>query len=186
MFYFVCSTEKRIRPHPMISNNAQDLNGNPFQGICNDDLNKEECSFDGNDCCSFRNVNSQASLNVTAQTQWYDDNNVWHKSCKTCECKDPCKEFLNSDEFKETSEFKKLKCDINNYSRGQIGNDICDPCNNFPQCDYDGNDCCPKFRDDKCFKDAPADSESKCQCKSGTHVFYILYAIRRRKYVYAG
>ena len=161
----------------MISNNAQDLNGNPFQGICNDDLNIEECSFDGHDCCVSRNVENQDKPIDTAQTQWYDENNVWYKSCETCECKDPCKEFLNSTEFKETPEFKKLNCDINNYSRAQIGDGICDPCNNFPQCDYDFNDCCPKFRNDKCLKDASAESESKCQCKSGTHVFCIFHAI---------
>ena len=61
---------------------------------------------------------------------------------------------------------------MTNYNRTNLGNGICEDENNIVQCQFDGNDCCPKYVNDKCNNDtSTADGEDKCNCKSGNNFF---------------
>ena len=160
LFFF---TEKRMKPHPMIDNYAQDLSNTLNQGLCNDELNIPECSYDGNDCCRYSDPQN-GNVNEHLEKHWYDENNIWYNTCETCTCIDPCLEFKKTDAFKNL--FPNYN--IDEYDRSQLGDGICQSENNFNQCEYDKTDCCPRDINDKCDGiSTEADSQSKCDCKSG-------------------
>ena len=161
--YVLPFPEKRIKPHPMMLNTPQDLISQE-QGICNDDLNKKECYYDSGDCCHLRNF-LRGDVKNQKQKQWFDqDDSVWYQTCKECECKDPCYEFRSTDEFMALFNNSKY------YDISKIGNGICDEEYNFAQCAYDGKDCCPKSKKDKCDGDGGNGSPfnpDMCACRSG-------------------
>ena len=46
--------------------------------ICNEELNKEECDFDFNDCCNF--FNFQPNDLKDGQKQWYEEDEQMNKA----------------------------------------------------------------------------------------------------------
>ena len=65
-----------MKPHPMKLNEAQNTTTFSPRRICNEELNKEECDFDCNDCCSYStNVNGESYSRPIEEEQkrWYDE-----------------------------------------------------------------------------------------------------------------
>ncbi|CAM9523721.1 unnamed protein product [Scytosiphon promiscuus] len=108
-------------------------------GWCDDFNNKEECAFDGGDCCDC------------TCTQNMDDD----YSCRYFACIDPEAACVNDDDI--TVEMYE-NC---GYVQG-IGNSYCDDDNNTPECGYDGGDCC----ECTCVPDTDSTSDTRWQgCK---------------------
>ena len=76
----------------MSLNTAQDIKNDNLSinyRICNEELNREECNFDFNDCCNF--IKFQPHELEPNQKQWKDVDGMWYKSCNdkdpdSCKC----------------------------------------------------------------------------------------------------
>lgn len=82
-------------------------------GLCDDSSNRLECYFDGGDCCLPTVINI---------------------NCAHCECK----KYGYSNPNEDNSDGQVCLSILSYW----VGDGNCDPENNNPGCDYDGNDCC--------------------------------------------
>ncbi len=112
-------------------------------GHCDDDLNLEDCLFDGGDCC-------------------LDEVKTEH--CELCECHEwerkPPKLYSSLIVFMHRP-LQVCPVDFGHYNSGQVGDGYCDGDVNNKACEYDGGDCClPESANDYC----TFCSESECIC----------------------
>ena len=136
--------------------------------ICNDELNNEDCLFDGHDCC-LGIINDQFCLDCICHLDELKHevyclpskvgDNICHDECNTDDFGkdygDCCLDYI--DDTKCSScicswDYQRHLSKVQqNCSESSIGDGICnDICNNF-SFDYDLFDCClNKIRDDFC------------------------------------
>ncbi|CAM9387680.1 unnamed protein product, partial [Hapterophycus canaliculatus] len=93
-------------------------------GYCDEGNNKEECGYDGGDCCECTCTFDDTNGNDDYRCGRYND----------FACVDPSAPCVDDDSV--TIDM------IDNCFAGGIGNGYCDDSNNKPECAYDGGDCC--------------------------------------------
>ena len=89
-------------------------------GFCQDEVNTEECNYDGGDCC-----NPSTAINL----------------CTDCTCK-------NASLVGKVTGYTVIECPLD--LQELTNNGRCDDQANIPECDYDTNECCGAGNYDIC------------------------------------
>ncbi|CAM9941869.1 unnamed protein product [Scytosiphon promiscuus] len=102
-------------------------------GICDGNLNTEECGYDGGDCCSCTCVDDLGGSGSSGSLRGIISA---HRGCGDAgfACIDPSAECMNDVDIESST---ILNCVANN-----LGDGVCDDANNNAACGYDGGDCC--------------------------------------------
>ena len=148
-------------------------------GICNDETNIAECSYDNGDCCGY-NINSEHCTECTCfhqetclagVTHAFVGDGVCNDETNIAECDydggDCCGYGINSEHCNECNCYALEIC--TNGVHPLAGNGLCNDDTNIVECSYDGGDCCGScVNTDYC---------TECQCLSGSNGFGIANAL---------
>lgn len=121
-----------------------EINGRPVHwigdGFCDIVLNNALCGYDGGDCCSCTCVDSEEY-----------QCGVWGYDCQdpdiSSDCVNDSSSYVPSAEFATSvtsfsSDGSYATCAEDGRPVQWIGDGACDIINNYPDCGYDGGDCC--------------------------------------------